>query len=60
MGTTPTEHIVRRRLERARTLLKEDQSLSITDIALQVGFNSSNYFSRLFRQRFGQNPRSMR
>ena len=60
MGTTPTEHIVRRRLERARALLKDDQSLSITDIALQVGFNSSNYFSRLFRQRFGQNPRSMR
>lgn len=60
MGTTPTEHIVRRRLERARTLLKQDRSLSVTDIALQVGFNSSNYFSRLFRQRFGQNPRSLR
>jgi AraC-like DNA-binding protein len=60
MGTTPTDHIVRLRLERARSLLKENKSLSITDIALQVGFNSSNYFSRLFRQRFGKNPRSMR
>lgn len=60
MGTTPTEHIVRRRLEHARALLKDNPSMSITDIALQVGFNSSNYFSRLFRQRFGQNPRSMR
>ncbi|MEO1451604.1 MAG: AraC family transcriptional regulator, partial [Bacteroidota bacterium] len=47
------------RLDQARQLLKED-SLSITDVAYMTGFSDPNYFSRKFKERFGQSPRSLR
>ncbi len=61
MGTTPTDYIIRQRLERARTMLADPAaSRSITDVAFEVGFNDSNYFSRLFRQRFAMTPRAFK
>lgn len=60
MGTTPTQYILLRRLERARSMLIDHADRSITDIAFEVGFNDSNYFSRAFRKRFDTTPSMFR
>jgi signal transduction histidine kinase/AraC-like DNA-binding protein len=56
MGVTPTVYLHRYRLRQARRLLKAGHK-SITDIAMEVGFSSSGYFSRVFRQAVGVSPR---
>jgi len=48
-GKSPTEYINHLRLNKAVTLLRESE-LNITEVALAVGFNDSNYFSRLFKK----------
>jgi len=53
MGTTPVGYVAERRLERAAEMLVTDRVMSITDIAFDLGYNDSAYFSRCFRQRFG-------
>ena len=49
---TPHAFLIRRRLERARRLLRISP-LAINEIALESGFENASAFSRLFRQRFG-------
>ncbi|MEO0471011.1 MAG: response regulator, partial [Bacteroidota bacterium] len=46
------------RLDEAYQLLRDGFS-SVKEIAYIVGFHDPNYFSRLFRQRFGHSPRDM-
>ncbi len=48
-GKSPTEYINHLRLNKAVSLLRES-NLNITEIAMAVGFNDSNYFSRLFKK----------
>jgi AraC-like DNA-binding protein len=60
MGTTPTQYILRHRLERARSMLIDHAGRSVTDIAFEVGFNDSNYFSRAFKKRFDVTPSMLR
>ena len=43
------------RLERARQLLEQEWG-NISEIAYKVGFQDAKYFSRLFKQTFGQTP----
>ena len=47
------------RLQRARVLV-ESSGLSLTEIALAVGFDSPSSFSRNFTRRFGQSPARLR
>ena len=58
-GQTPIEYLIRLRIQRAMELLR-NSDLTITEIALEVGFNDSNYFTRQFRRALGQSPRSFR
>lgn len=58
-GTTPADYLNRLRVEKACELLRETDK-SITEIAFQVGFGDSNYFSRAFRKIRGQSPRQCR
>ena len=51
-GDTPIGLLNRLRIERARRLLKES-SQSITEIAYECGFCSSQYFARVFRSLTG-------
>lgn len=46
-GETPHRYLQRRRVERAMFLLRETER-SVTDICLDVGFNSLGTFSRTF------------
>jgi AraC-like DNA-binding protein len=54
-GETPHRYLQRRRVERSMFLLRETDR-SITDICLDVGFNSLGTFSRTFRQIVGETP----
>lgn len=55
MGTTPSAHYTRLRLERARLLLKQT-SLQVGTIAASCGFTSLAQFSRSFNTAFGKPP----
>jgi AraC family transcriptional regulator len=59
VGFTPYQYIVRRRLERARTLL-EKTSLPIADIALEVGFVSQSHLTETFRRHLHVTPAAHR
>lgn len=60
VGLTPTGFITERRLQDAAELLGRGDDRSITDVAYEVGFNDSAFFSRCFRRRFGEAPRQWR
>lgn len=59
LGTTPTRYYLRLRLQRARALLVQS-GLSITEIAVACGFQSSGHFSKSYRSVYGRAPRSER
>ncbi|WP_240776432.1 GlxA family transcriptional regulator [Nitrincola alkalilacustris] len=56
---TPAQYYMALRLERARHLLQQS-SLSVLQIADACGFSSTSYFSRCYRQHFGNTPREER
>ena len=58
-GETPHRYLQRRRVERSMFLLRET-SRSVTDICLDVGFNSLGTFSRTFREIVGESPTDYR
>ncbi|WP_434045727.1 MULTISPECIES: helix-turn-helix transcriptional regulator [Sorangium] len=59
LGVTPHQYLVRARLRRAARLLA-DGALSITDIALDVGFGDLSNFVRTFHRAAGVSPRGFR
>ncbi len=58
VGETHQEHINRLRLERAALMIEGD--LSLTEIALSVGFSTPAHFAHAFKAHFGVSPRSWR
>ena len=44
------------RLEHAARNLMENPKVSVTDVAMRAGFNSSQYFATLFRKRYQTTP----
>lgn len=48
------------RLEHAARVLRHEPALSITEIAMRSGFNSSQYFATSFRKRYRMTPISYR
>jgi len=59
-GQTPTAFITERRLEQSARLIATADAATITEIALDVGFNDPGFFSRCFRRRFGLSPTEWR
>ena len=55
LNTTPKSFYLHLRLENARNLLLQT-NMSIMDICLSTGFNSSSHFSRCYRHQFGVSP----
>jgi AraC-like DNA-binding protein len=58
-GTSLVRYVHKTRLRRAANLL-HTSDLSVTDVALDVGFADPNYFARLFRREFGVSPARFR
>lgn len=59
LGKSPAAYQMERRMEIARTMLKTP-SLPLTQIALELGFSSSQHFSTAFRKHFGVAPSGYR
>jgi YesN/AraC family two-component response regulator len=59
VGLTPVAYLNRCRVKQAKRLLVETER-SITEIAMDVGFSDSGYFSRIFRREVGQSPEAYR
>ena len=59
LGVTPIAYLNRFRVNQAKRLLVETGK-SITEIALDVGFSDSSYFSRVFRREVGISPEAYR
>lgn len=58
-GVPPAEYIIREKIARSEAMLIES-STSITDIALDIGFSSSQHFSVVFKKYNGESPQSFR
>src|ERR1700730_7453859 len=58
-GETPHRYLQRRRVERAMFLLRATNR-SVTDVCLDVGFNSLGTFSRSFQEIVGESPTTYR
>ena len=55
MHMPPINYLISIRIARARTLL-EQADARVTDVAFEVGFSDSNYFSRMFKLMTGISP----
>lgn len=53
------KYILYRRLHRAKKLLKTTD-LSVSVVANQVGFSDYNYFSRVYKKKYGKSPKHYR
>ena len=58
-GETFINYISDKRLEKSRQLL-ETTELSIKEITAEVGYNDQNYFSRIFKSKYGLSPKEYR
>ncbi|MEP1093805.1 MAG: AraC family transcriptional regulator [Cyclobacteriaceae bacterium] len=56
---TPTNYINFKKVEKAKELLRITQ-MQISEIAYEVGFNDSLYFTRLFKKKTGTTPTAYR
>ena len=59
-GQTPNDFIVGIRMREAAKMLRTKPELSILDVSILVGFNSCSYFTKCFRQHFGESPAAWR
>ncbi len=58
-GETPHQYVLSRRVERAQELLR-NTDLSVTEVCLEVGFQSLGSFSSAFRRVTGVTPTAYR
>lgn len=57
-GITPYQYLIESRIERAKELLsRKHQSISIMDVALQVGFSNQSHFTKHFKRLVGVTPK---
>ena len=59
LGLSPADYYLRQRLVEAKQLLRQSSS-GITDIALSLGFSSSQYFATVFKKQIGLTPSEYR
>lgn len=59
LGQTPNAYLVQYRLNKSIGLLR-DTDMSITEIALSVGFGGASYYAETFRKWFGESPTQFR
>jgi AraC family transcriptional regulator len=58
-GTTPHQHLIKFRVERAKALLAEGQ-MPLAEVGLRAGFSHQSHFTRLFHKLTGTTPQSYR
>jgi AraC-like DNA-binding protein/quercetin dioxygenase-like cupin family protein len=55
LGIPPAQYIMQRKIEKSKQLLSSDR-YSVTDVAMQLGFSTSQYFAAVFKQYTGITP----
>lgn len=56
-GHSPAEFVREIKLNRARMLLERRQKRTISEVCYAVGFGTPSYFTRMYRSRYGKNPK---
>jgi YesN/AraC family two-component response regulator len=59
-GLTPQKYLIELRLDKARHLLEEGQYQTINKVAREVGYLDARHFSKMFAQRYGKAPSTLR
>ncbi len=59
-NSTPAEYLSYLRIRRAQELLSSRPELSVTEVALDCGFGTSQYFATAFRKHTGNSPTEYR
>ncbi|WP_426413763.1 AraC family transcriptional regulator [Bradyrhizobium ganzhouense] len=59
-GLSVHRYVQLARMKRASHQLAYNETLDVTDIAMDAGYDAPDAFARAFRQRFGQSPSSFR
>jgi len=55
-GMTPVQFILEIRLQKAYNLLQQKTYFTLSEVRYNVGINSSTYFNKKFKERFGITP----
>ena len=55
-GTSLHAYVQEMRLEQAAEMLLK-MNISVTEVALNSGYNNMSYFSKAFKERFGMTPK---
>jgi AraC family transcriptional regulator len=56
----PHQHVIARRVERAKQLLQTDSDFSLTEVAASAGFSAQSQFSHHFKRLVGVTPGQLR
>jgi AraC family transcriptional regulator len=59
-GLPPHQYVIARRVERAQQLLRDDDDLSLAEVAAWAGFSDQSQFSHHFKRRLGITPAQFR
>ncbi|RXZ00068.1 AraC family transcriptional regulator [Fictibacillus sp. S7] len=59
LQTTPMQYVTKKRIEQAMAWLS-NSTIPVKEISRQSGFDTSNYFSKVFRRYTGESPSSFR
>ena len=57
-GTSPRKWIIRQRLDKAAQLLQKSE-MSVSEVAQEVGYESTSHFIQGFKKQFGHTPRQL-
>ena len=58
-GMSPSDLILKIKLNHAVELLKTKKAMRISDIAYESGFGDPKYFSTLFKKHYGKTPKNI-
>lgn len=59
LGVPPADYVMRQRIDRSMQLLR-DSDTQVTQIAMALGFNSTQYFATVFKRYIGISPSEYR
>ena len=54
------QYVLTVRMEKAKRMLESDPSLSVADVATEVGFNDYSYFIQMYKKVYGETPGKFR
>lgn len=55
-GYSPNIYLREIRLQMARRILENKEKVNVSSVSQEIGFTSTKYFSKLYKERFGKSP----